>query len=319
LIRYGQTEAQTQSFELWDKSVELCDNSLPSPTHNLLMDNNLFYYGMQTLVFGNELWKLQLAPAIEDNSTPPSNTWCDSKSNMPWELYISNVNLGTIQNNSGKFKEIATLGYSNYANLSTSLVKGQNYPLSITPGLSWIGNLPNVYCNVWIDFNKNNVFETNESVLEKGNQNPFTQTFTVPSDAVLGSTRMRVSLKLGGSPTACDAFEKGEVEDYTIQITDVAQPPLTSGKAIKKTDGGIEIYPNPTGDKAIIDLTNFVDKQVTLAISDLAGKVLLTQNIGNVNVTAYSLPIQTLKNGVYLVTVQAVGERAVTSSLQIAK
>jgi GEVED domain/Secretion system C-terminal sorting domain len=318
LIRYGKTQAQTQSFELWDKTVELCDNSMTSPTYSLLMDNNLFYYGMQTLVFGNELWKLQLAPAIADNTDPNPTNWCDSKSNMPWELYISNVNVGTIANASGKFKEIGTLGYSNFANLSTALVKGQNYPLSVTPTLSWAGNLPNVYCNVWIDFNKNNVFETNELVLEKGNQNPFTQTFTVPADAVLGSTRMRVSLKFGSAPTACDAFEKGEVEDYTIQITDVVQPPVSSGK-VKSNDLGVEIYPNPAADKAIIDLKNFVDKHITLAISDLAGKVLVTQTIENVNVTTYLLPIQTLQSGTYFVTVQAAGEQSVTSQLQIVK
>jgi hypothetical protein len=320
LIRYGQTAAQTQSFDLGDPTVELCDNSMTSPTYSLLMDNNLFYYGMQTLVYGNELWKLQLAPAIggNPNPTPTSNTWCDSKSNMPWELYISNVNVGTLQNASGKFKEISTLGYSNFTNLSATLVKGQNYPLSVTPMLSWIGNLPNVYCNVWIDFNKNNVFETNELVLGKGNQNPFTQTFAVPADAVLGSTRMRVSLKYGGAPTACDAFEKGEVEDYTIQITEVAQSPLSSGK-VKSNDWGIEIYPNPAADKAIIDLKNFADKHITLAISDLAGKILLTQTIENVNVTSYALPIQTLESGTYFVTVQAIGERSVTSQLQIVK
>jgi GEVED domain/Secretion system C-terminal sorting domain len=316
LIRYGQTEAQTQSFELWDKTVELCDNSMTSPTYSLLMDNNLFYYGMQTLVFGNELWKLQLPAPIGGNPTP--NNWCDSKSNMPWELYVSNVNVGTIQNASGKFKDFGTLGYSNYTNLSATLVKGQNYPLSVTPALSWIGNLPNVYCNVWIDFNKNNEFETNELVLEKGNQNPFTQAFVVPANAVLGSTRMRVSLKYGGAPTACDAFEKGEVEDYTIQITDVVQPPLSSGKW-KSNDLGVAIYPNPATDKAIIDLKNFVDKHVTLAISDLAGKVLLTQTIEKVDVTAYLLPIQTLQAGTYFVTVQAIGERSVTSQLQIVK
>ncbi len=317
LIRYGQTAAQTQSFELWDKTVELCDNSLPTPTYSLLMDNNLFYYGMQTLVFGNELWKLQLPAAIGGNPNPTSNNWCDSKSNMPWELYISTVNVGTIQNASGKFKDIGTLGYSNFTNVSTNLVRGQTYPLGVTPMLSWAGNLPNVYCNVWIDFNKNNEFETNELVLEKGNQNPFTQNFVVPADAVLGATRMRVSLKLGGAPTACDAFDKGEVEDYTINITNVTQP-LGSGK-VKNNNSGIEIYPNPTADKATLDLTNFVDKRVTWTISDLSGKVLLTQTLDNVHVTNYALPIQTLETGMYFVTVQASGEQAVTSPLQVVK
>ncbi len=77
---------------------------------------------------------------------------CTSKSNAPWELWVSNVQFHTLKNTSEKFKDYAALGYSDYTNFSTSVSKGQSYPLSITPNLSWIGNLPNVFCRVWIDF-----------------------------------------------------------------------------------------------------------------------------------------------------------------------
>ncbi len=148
------------------------------------------------------------------------NGYCASKGVAPWEYAISNVTLNTMNNNSDKFKDFNTLGYSDFTNLNTTLTKGQSYPLSITPLLSWIGNLPNVYCRVWIDFNQNKTFEANELVLEKTNANPLTQSFTVPTTATLGNTRMRVSLKFGGYPTACETFDKGEVEDYTVQINE---------------------------------------------------------------------------------------------------
>jgi GEVED domain/HYR domain/CARDB/Domain of unknown function DUF11 len=151
------------------------------------------------------------------NANP--STYCASKSTLPWEYWIGNVSLGTINNASDKFKDFATLGYSDYTNLSTTLNKGQSYPLSISPGLSWIGNLPNAYVRVWIDFNDNKTFEANELVLEKNNTNPLTANVLVPSTAVTGNVRMRVALKFGAYPTACETFDKGEVEDYTVNIT----------------------------------------------------------------------------------------------------
>jgi GEVED domain/CARDB/Domain of unknown function DUF11/HYR domain len=149
-----------------------------------------------------------------------SGTYCASKATAPWELWISNVKFGTINNTSDKFKDFATLGYSDYTNLSTSVAKGQNTPLSITPSLSWIGNLPNAFCRAWIDFNNNKTFESNELVLERTNANPLTANVLIPNSAITGSVRMRVSVKWGAYPTPCETFDKGEVEDYTIQITE---------------------------------------------------------------------------------------------------
>jgi GEVED domain/CARDB/Domain of unknown function DUF11/Secretion system C-terminal sorting domain len=148
-----------------------------------------------------------------------STSYCAAKGTAPWEYWVGNVSLGTINNTSDKFKDFATLGYSDYTSLTTTLNKGQSYPLSIAPGLSWIGNVPNAYCRVWIDFNQNKTFEANELVLEKTNQNPLTQSVLVPTTALTGNTRMRVALKFGAYPTACETFDKGEVEDYTVNIT----------------------------------------------------------------------------------------------------
>jgi ELWxxDGT repeat protein len=171
---------------------------------------------------GQELYKFPLGPSV-------STTYCAAKGTLPWEYWVGNVNFNTINNTSDKFKDFATLGYSDYTNLSTTLNKGQNYPLSITSGLSWIGNLPNAYARVWIDFNQNKTFEANELVLEKTNANPLTQSILIPTTALTGATRMRVAVKFGAYPTACETFDKGEVEDYTVNITEGVQnlPDLT--------------------------------------------------------------------------------------------
>lgn len=144
--------------------------------------------------------------------------YCPSKSSSPWELWISNVHFDTLNNTSDKFKDYATLGYSNFTNLSTTIATGQTYPLSITSGLSWSGVLPTAFCRVWIDFNQNNTFEDSEKVLESNNTNPMTAQVLIPTTAAIGSVLMRVSMKSGSYPTSCETFEKGEVEDYAITI-----------------------------------------------------------------------------------------------------
>ena len=49
-------------------------------------------------------------------------------------------------------------------------------------------------------------------------------TFTIPTTASLGKTRMRIVLKVGAYPTPCETFERGEVEDYSVNIVN---PPTT--------------------------------------------------------------------------------------------
>jgi Leucine-rich repeat (LRR) protein len=156
--------------------------------------------------------------------TPPTSI-CPSTGTAPWELWTSKVEINTINNASGKFKDYSTLGYSDYTNLLTTVTHGQAYPLSITPSLSWIGNLPNVYCRVWIDFNKNNIFDLEELVLEQANQNPFKQNIYIPITAATGNVRMRIAVKMGGYPTACEVFGKGEVEDYLLTLQRGVAPP----------------------------------------------------------------------------------------------
>ncbi len=154
-----------------------------------------------------------------------SSDYCISKGFAPWELWVSRVQFNTFNNASDKFKDFSTLGYSDFSNLTTTISKGQTYLLNISPGLSWSGNLPNVYCRAWIDYNGNKIFENTELVFQNNNVDPFSGNIRVPSSATNGNVRMRVALKWGGFPEPCEVFARGEVEDYTINIIN----PTTSG------------------------------------------------------------------------------------------
>jgi hypothetical protein len=158
-------------------------------------------------------------PITVTRTTTGGGTYCASKADAPWEMWVTNVNFGTINNTTQQFKEIGKAGYSDYTNVSTAIAKGQTYFLTVGANASWGGNFPNVFCRAWIDFNKNNAFEDNEKVLEQSGSNSLGGFIAIPATAAVGAVRMRVSVKFGSYPTPCETFPKGEVEDYTLNIT----------------------------------------------------------------------------------------------------
>ncbi|HYC85388.1 MAG TPA: GEVED domain-containing protein, partial [Chryseosolibacter sp.] len=141
--------------------------------------------------------------------------YCASKGNDVTDEYIGRVQLGTIDNATG-----ANGGYGDFTALSTDLNKGTAYTITVTP--TWTGTRYSEGYAVWIDYNKDGDFgDGGEQVWTKAasQTTPVTGTFTVPTTAASGSTRMRVSMKYSGIPTACESFGYGEVEDYTVNLT----------------------------------------------------------------------------------------------------
>ncbi|GAA4827636.1 GEVED domain-containing protein [Algivirga pacifica] len=142
-------------------------------------------------------------------------TYCASNGNSVSDEYIGNVSIGSINNTTGA----STGGYGDYTSISTQLEKGQSNTISVTP--VWTGTKYNEGYSVWIDFNQDGDFDdSGEQVWTKAvsQDSPVTGSFTVPATATEGTTRMRVSMKYNGIPTACESFSYGEVEDYTVEI-----------------------------------------------------------------------------------------------------
>ncbi|CAL2081847.1 M43 family zinc metalloprotease [Tenacibaculum sp. 190524A02b] len=143
-------------------------------------------------------------------------TYCDSNGRSINDEFISRVQLNTINNSSSG----SNGGYADYtATVSTSLSKGSNYSITITP--SWRSTVYSEGYSVWIDYNKDGDFtDAGEQVWSKAasKDTSVTGQFTVPNSATSGNTRMRVSMKYNGVATSCESFGYGEVEDYKIVI-----------------------------------------------------------------------------------------------------
>jgi GEVED domain/Secretion system C-terminal sorting domain len=152
-------------------------------------------------------------------SVPPATNYCASQSEFPWHDWIAGFAVGGIQNPSGKN------AYTDFTSQSTTLTPGTTYSATLTPGFSWLSFQEN--WRVWIDFNKNKVFEPSELVLEKAQTPPAlgaantatTANLVIPPDVATGTTRMRVSMRRGTFAEPCDLLSFGEVEDYAVNIS----------------------------------------------------------------------------------------------------
>ena len=215
-----------------------------------------------------------------------SVTYCSSIGGTSKE-YINNVQIGTINNTSGNNN-----GYGNYTAVSTNLSAGSSNTITISP--KWIGASRTESYNIWIDFNKNGTFESTELVFTKSKSkaSSVSGTINIPSSALTGTTRMRVSMKYNALPTACETFTIGEVEDYTINITSVAAKSSEEVVTVENTKEEItkldfKLYPNPVkGDIAY--LSGIENKNTTsYRIYNLMGQQvadgLIENNAVNVN------------------------------------
>ncbi len=129
--------------------------------------------------------------------------------------WIARFTLNQINNSSG------AEGYADFNDHTTSLIKGNQYFFEIEPGFA--GQVYDENYTVWIDYNMDGSFDDLfEKVFEVDSATTdelILGAFEVPSFALEGSTRLRVSMKYY-SPvvSGCEDGFQGEVEDYCINI-----------------------------------------------------------------------------------------------------
>lgn len=141
--------------------------------------------------------------------------YCVSNGNETSDEYIAKVQLGSINNSS----YATNSGYQNFTNQSAKLTKGNTYEIKITP--VWTDKIYKEGYSVWIDFNRDGDFnDAYEQVVSKSptTSNLVRGNIKIPNSAATGLTRMRVSMSYKQAPEACESFDYGEVEDYSVVI-----------------------------------------------------------------------------------------------------
>lgn len=191
-------------------------------------------------------------------------TYCTSSGTTSYE-YINRVAIGTINNTSGN-----NSGYRDYTSLVTNLTGGASTTITLVPGFA--SSSYREYWVVWIDYNHNGVFtDAGEKVTTGNGTGSKALTFTVPTTALNGATRMRVQMKYGSATTnSCGSYNYGEVEDYTVNITGNAQ--FSSASSQTTSIANAELYPNPVSDKLNYEMTSEVNGKLTLSVFNITGQ-----------------------------------------------
>ena len=153
---------------------------------------------------------------------------------------VSNINCSPVANCSGyddgfQFFQIADIvnpsgcegGYSNFTDLSTDLVIGETYDVTVTTGYG------DQHMRIWIDFNDDFNFTLDEIIVSDYVIAPgqalgsYTETFplTIPETSVTGTHLMRIKANWAAPvpDDACADTVYGETEDYTVNIVGGAQ------------------------------------------------------------------------------------------------
>ena len=221
-------------------------------------------------------------------------TYCSSASTNISDEFIGNVQLNTINNaSSGQF-------YSDFTSISTNLNEGGSYTVTVVP--TWTGTIyPEAYA-VWIDYNNNGSFDdAGELVWSKtaSTNTPNSGSFTVPNGTSQTLVRMRVSMKYNGTPTSCETFTYGEVEDYTINLG-TGSAANASVKALRSfnesSNKNINMYPNPANSRLNIDILERDFDEVTIFAS--TGAII---NKVNPSVGSHVIDVSQFATGLYFV------------------
>lgn len=230
-------------------------------------------------------------------------TYCASKGNSVADEYIDYVSIGGIANTT-----TGNAGYGNFTSQVGNLPYGSNTIL-FSAGFS--GTAYTEFWKVWIDYNQNGTFETSEEMVSGSSSSStnLTSTFTVPTSALAGPTRMRVSMKYNAAQTACETFSYGEVEDYTVNIGGTAITSLISAKNVNElgnenSNYDFSMYPNPTNN--ILNVRMADNRQVSFRVIDYFGHQV---DAGELSENAIN--VSKLGVGVYVIEVND-GQKTIT-------
>ncbi|MBK6977604.1 MAG: T9SS type A sorting domain-containing protein [Cytophagaceae bacterium] len=244
-------------------------------------------------------------------AAPPAVTYCASKgsnSSLMWVDYFKLSNLTRTSGNDG--------GYYNGTSSTINLSKNTTYTLTYSAGYS--STKYRVYWKAWIDYNNNGSFnDSGEQILNANSTGTgnYTVSFKVPTTAKSGQTRIRIAMKYNATPTSCETFSYGEVEDFTISIpTTAANSNARTGEepivAVAEQVLMPTIFPNPVSEILTIDLKESSAEAMNLEVFNALGRKMFSE-IVEPNALTHHLNVSKLLPGNY--TVSILGKEKISS------
>lgn len=216
-----------------------------------------------------------------------TNANCNPVSDCTFGDRIIEVTLSDLINTSG----CSINGYGNYTGLSASLVQGGNYQLGVK-------NEETAHrLSVWIDYNDNLVFETDELVLENGVYSLSGEfSIQVLANAPLGEHLMRIRTHwLGASNDPCVEYDYGETEDYSVIIV--------APDSVNEIDA-LDFELINSGNNLIIRAIDIFTKDLDISIFNGLGQQLYSFNNPQGVKLDLTVPVVNFAGGIYYVKIQ---------------
>jgi len=224
-------------------------------------------------------------------------TYCGSEGSDSSYEWIDYVAFGGFTNSTGDDG-----GYADYTSTSASVAPGSTYTLVISAGFA--SSSYTEYWKVWIDYDQNGTFDDDEVIASGSSSSAdnLSVSVTIPTTATLGSTTMRVSMKYNAEQTACETFDYGEVEDYTVNVSNSARSTNSSAKATEQLGNevatSVVAYPNPTAGFVQVKLTTKEDSLVSYSVFNTIGQTVLKGSLDT-----QTIDVSNLKHGIYILEV----------------
>lgn len=231
--------------------------------------------------------------------------------NSPYISGLVNFNLSNLVYSSGSIGTAAKtyLDFSEDATKTVNLIKGTQYTITYRN----LGNEAgyNDWIDVWIDYNRNGVFEASEKVATKSgvpvvdpdlgwyfHQN--TVSFTVPATAYAGDKTLRMRVASSFFNTLADPcgspfvpnVSAGTFRDFPVKISET----VLAVDEIKNTKSEISIYPNPAD--TFVEVKNLKGK-ADYKIYTADGRL-----VQNGTIDGQRINVAQLVKGVYVITIQ---------------
>ena len=200
---------------------------------------------------------------------------------------------------------------------STVLERGKTYTVRI---MHTMDTLTPAFANarnnirLWVDYNGDQDFiDANETTVSADTvwHGLYIDSFTVPANAKLGATRLRVTAKMSieaghSFPTPCDDPKDpidyhGEMEDYTVTIV-----AANSVQSIAANGPVVSVYPNPTAGSIALAFSTVSSEELSVNLYDMTGKhvaELLQASRQDNNEYVFDLNNYNIQQGIYIMQV----------------
>jgi len=225
--------------------------------------------------------------------------------------WISNVTFNGLNNNSSQ-----TL-YSDFTSFSTIVDRGSTHSLSVSMNNSYLIN--RIYA--WADWNQDGIFSANELILsgDPDTSHNLTGQVTIPSDAIIGNTCLRVRCQYNdtdpGEP--CGEGYYGEVEDYALIVQDAGVPQEKTVQGMDRLERNEFImYPNPAKDWIMI--RSKLSGEFSVEVFDMYGRIVVRDEFSTVSEDAIRIPLNNASNGMHFIRF-VVGNETIVEKINIFK